>query len=868
MGFGGSLDCGASDVEDAFELVRDRIKESDKPKPVASQEKPIDPTEAEKFAADPAAGIALVAGATAALAKKKFDDPDALDIGGMIRSGMDPTTGLPPTAAGPGAGIAGAAAAGVMMTALPLPAGGPVSKEVDGATVSTATPPQDDPAMMMRWTNAPLMAADPMAIAGQAAGSLIQNFYQVTSAKVKAYAKSLDIPTAVRYLAYGLINFDDEKCKQLQQVEELYWDFLKFNGYDNALIDGDLIGLEDTVVNIFTPTGGNPQNVLMWLRYRFMPTFLQYAISVRRRLPGDVRQAPRNLTSALMRDVLLETTQAVDTESGQLVWMNPTSPWPDYVLGKDAGAATPYIDALPQSLKTLAVDGLKNLISKAAGSKAEEEEPAIEGSNLNQGSPNQEKEEGGIFSNAVSSVKKFFGFGGDPAGTSSGANSSAGGQYGPQGGPGYTPIPGVGGGGGSPAVAGGVEVTHPGGGSGGDINSLPQSSGSGWEAMKGIIIGAAKMAGFDPFIAANVAAVESKFMPRAGAGTSSAKGLYQFVNGTWKDMLKKYGRKYGIAENTHQFDPRANALMGMEYLKENYAYLKKNVKGAITDSALYSAHFLGAGGARKFLTAPGSANAEDVVGSAAVKANASVFREPTGQRGVYGRVRTVAETMAEIDKRMKSMRKQHDLQPGQQPTVAEGAEAKPADNAPQNSEGESGGAAPETGMDTAAAQGGGQQDVGAAANGAASGSSAAVNTQQAPEGGATSPTGSADAPSEASSGPTISQSTTTQNQNTTAASTAEMAASVGPLLQKQLEVAQSMDSSLKEIRDYLKTMSAQGPVQQGGSPESPLPQPGSKGGQRQWAAEDEPVATQPRQSQPSTGSGRNPINTRRNNAVT
>jgi hypothetical protein len=858
LGFGGVLDCGASDVEDAFKLVRSKIKETEKPEAVKSQDKPVDPKEegGELGKAVAAAGVGAMAGV--ANAAKMAEDPDALDIGGMVRSGVDLTTALP------------AAAAGVAMTTLPLPANGPVSKEVDGATVSTEAPLT--PAETMRWmqdkSKAPLQAG--MFGAGIAVGGLLKAHYQVTAAKVKAYASSLDIPTAVRYLEYGLTSFDDEKCKQLQQVEDLYWDFLRFNGYDNALIDGDILGLEETVTGIFTPSGGNAQNVVTWLRYRFMPTFLQYAISVRRRLPGDVRQANRNLTSSLMRDVLMETTQAVDAESGSPVWLNVTSPWPNYVLGKDASVTTPYIDALPQSLKELAVDGLKNLIGKAAGSKAEESAPAIEDSNLNQGSPNQEKEEGGIFSNAVSSMKKFFGFGSDPGGTASGGGSAS------SGGPGYTPIPGVGGGhaDGPPANPGGVQVAHPGGGTGGDINTLPESNGSGWDAMKGIITGAAKMAGFDPFIAANVAAVESRFQPRAGAGTSSAKGLYQFVNGTWQDMLRKYGKKYGIAPNTHQFDPRANALMGMEYLKENYAYLKEKVKGPITDTALYSAHFLGAGGARKFLSAPGSANAEDVVGASAVKANASVFREPTGQKGVYGRVRTVAETMAELDKRMKSMQKVHDLKPGQQPVVAEGTEAKAADNAPQNSEGEPGGAAPEVGMDTAAAQGGGgnatgqPKDVGAVANGAASGSSAAVNTQAAPEGGAAAmPTSSADAPSSApTSTPTISQSTTAQNQNTTAASTAEMAASVGPLLQQQLEVQQSMDGSLKEIREYLKAMSQQQPMQQ--APGEPQAVPVQQQAGRQWAPEDEPVATQPRGTSTSTGSGRNPINTRRNNAVT
>lgn len=156
----------------------------------------------------------------------------------------------------------------------------------------------------------------------------------------------------------------------------------------------------------------------------------------------------------------------------------------------------------------------------------------------------------------------------------------------------------------------------------------------------------------------------------------------------------------------------------------------------------------------------------------------------------------------------------------------------------------------------------GAQDVAESANGAASGSSAAVNTQQGPTAGPSEPTGSEP------SAPTISQSTTNQNQNTTAASTAEMAASVGPLLEKQLVVQQSMDGSLKEIRDFLKTMSAQQPAAQQQQPAEVLKQPGSKDGQRQWAPEDDPVATQPRGTSTSTGSGRNPINVRRTNAVT
>jgi hypothetical protein len=147
--------------------------------------------------------------------------------------------------------------------------------------------------------------------------------------------------------------------------------------------------------------------------------------------------------------------------------------------------------------------------------------------------------------------------------------------------------------------------------------------------------------------------------------------------------------------------------MGMEYMKENYAYLKEKAKGLqITDTALYASHFLGAYGARKFLSSPGEANANDVVGSSAISANASVFREPTGRKGVYGRVRTVQEALAEIDKRMKDAQSQHDLRPGQKPTVEEGAENPANENSAQTNQGEPDGAAAQTGMDGASPDGG------------------------------------------------------------------------------------------------------------------------------------------------------------------
>jgi hypothetical protein len=144
------------------------------------------------------------------------------------------------------------------------------------------------------------------------------------------------------------------------------------------------------------------------------------------------------------------------------------------------------------------------------------------------------------------------------------------------------------------------------------------------------ITNAAATAGVDPGYMMAMGAQESSFNPNAKAGTSSAKGLYQFTNGTWAAMVKKYGDQYGIGMND-QFDPQKNALMGAMFTKDNAQTLKS--KGLDTDaSSLYAAHFLGAGGAAKMLSARKNnpnASAADLMPDAA-RANPNVFYNKDG----------------------------------------------------------------------------------------------------------------------------------------------------------------------------------------------------------------------------------------------
>lgn len=125
-----------------------------------------------------------------------------------------------------------------------------------------------------------------------------------------------------------------------------------------------------------------------------------------------------------------------------------------------------------------------------------------------------------------------------------------------------------------------------------------------------IIQDAANRNGVDPAILAQIAQVESGNDPNSSANSSSAKGLFQFTNPTWK----AYGN------GADPFDPAANADAGARFTKANI----DGLTGAGLEASpgnVYLAHFSGLGGARKVLAADPGTPVSDVLGESAVAAN-------------------------------------------------------------------------------------------------------------------------------------------------------------------------------------------------------------------------------------------------------
>lgn len=164
------------------------------------------------------------------------------------------------------------------------------------------------------------------------------------------------------------------------------------------------------------------------------------------------------------------------------------------------------------------------------------------------------------------------------------------------------------------------------------------------------------------------AAVESGFNTNAKAKTSSATGLYQFIDKTWLSMVNQHGDKYGLEKYAAKIDDNGNvanaktkreilnlrkdpqiaAYMAAEFAQGNYNQLKENVGGEIGSTELYMAHFLGAGGASGFLNA--MKKSPNMIGAdlfpREARSNRGVFYEPT-----TGQPRTLKQIYAFFDKK-------------------------------------------------------------------------------------------------------------------------------------------------------------------------------------------------------------------------
>lgn len=173
--------------------------------------------------------------------------------------------------------------------------------------------------------------------------------------------------------------------------------------------------------------------------------------------------------------------------------------------------------------------------------------------------------------------------------------------------------------------------------------------------LEATIFTAAQKTGVDPAYLRQTALRESSGDPSARAATSSAAGLFQFIEATWLETLERYGDKLGLQAPTpegpdrdvalaRRFDPMASALMAGALTRENANALESALGREPSAGELYAAHVLGRSGAVTLLSENPGRSAADVFPAAAA-ANRGLFYERNGSERTVGQLIARFETM-------------------------------------------------------------------------------------------------------------------------------------------------------------------------------------------------------------------------------
>jgi hypothetical protein len=149
---------------------------------------------------------------------------------------------------------------------------------------------------------------------------------------------------------------------------------------------------------------------------------------------------------------------------------------------------------------------------------------------------------------------------------------------------------------------------------------------------------------------------ESSLDSQAQSKSSSATGLFQFVDQTWLSLVKKFGERYGLGQYAAAIqqsgaghyavasadtkaailalrkDPQVSALMAGEAANATREALQCSLGREVCDGELYAAHFLGENGAKQLIQLNQSAPATraDEAFPQAAKANRAVFYHADG----------------------------------------------------------------------------------------------------------------------------------------------------------------------------------------------------------------------------------------------
>lgn len=190
-------------------------------------------------------------------------------------------------------------------------------------------------------------------------------------------------------------------------------------------------------------------------------------------------------------------------------------------------------------------------------------------------------------------------------------------------------------------------------------------------ALVDTVMHASIMTDVDPVYMMALADKESSFLPEVRASTSTAEGLYQFIESTWFEVVRVFGHRHGLEAEATQIeqvdgrwtvsdpdtrqrilalrrDPYLAAALAAEMKRRDAARVSAELGRALTNTEFYLLHFFGVDAAARFMRLrdeqPTAAAAR--VFPAAARANRALFFKRVGRR-------TQSVTIAEFYERIE-----------------------------------------------------------------------------------------------------------------------------------------------------------------------------------------------------------------------
>ena len=194
--------------------------------------------------------------------------------------------------------------------------------------------------------------------------------------------------------------------------------------------------------------------------------------------------------------------------------------------------------------------------------------------------------------------------------------------------------------------------------------------------ITGAIKQAAQSTGISFEYLLTTARIESNLNPSAQASTSSAKGLYQFIDQTWLGTMKQEGAALGLSRYADAIsqtsdgrydvpdagmrneimrlrnDPTVSAMLAGAFSRANASQVSAAIGRPPSEGELYIAHFLGPDGAGRMISAAANRPQESAAAMfpSAAAANPTIFYDKSG------RARSVSEVYGKLTGKFETAR--------------------------------------------------------------------------------------------------------------------------------------------------------------------------------------------------------------------